>query len=1059
MAHHSPEEGADLGTTGKRDSDLPVREERGDAHRMRRAASLREGGEQFRLAQEALGIVTWVWDVRTDRVQWHGNPAALLGLARGAFSGRFAEYLACLHPEDLEGAKQTYVDCLQGRRPEYRAVERVIWPDGSLHWLETYGRGEYGPDGRARRMMGVIKDVSERKREEAARLKAEGLLAHVFEASPDYIVVARAADGRFVAVNTAFERATGYAAEDVIGRTAEDLRIWAHAGERRRWLAELRRQGGSLQDWPIELRARGGALLSGTMSTSLIDHDGDQLVICIVHDLTEIKGLERHARQSRHKYEALFAHSPNAIAIARRRDGVMLEVNEAWVRSTGHPRAAVVGRSALELGMWKDPGARPALVSRIEAEGAVTNFRTRFACRDGRVMDVILSGATLELDGEPCVVWSWNDVTEHRRNEEKAREAERKFAALFESSPIGLIVTRPRDRQVIEISDIALQILGLERAQALGTPSTGLAAILDTEHFEQLRLRALGGERVQGDLAVVRRDGRQMDLLLSTALVRLEGEPHFVVSFVDVTEQRRAERERVVADARYRRLFESAREGMFITAPDHTVLDVNPAGCEITGYGAGEIVGRSAAMLYGEEDMRRQPFRTDLAVRWRSVERVMTRRDGRRLDVEVAAGPMPDGNLLAIVRDITERKRSETLLMNVARGVSAEMGGAFFRSLVEHLARELGADYAFIGELVGDRDRVRTLAFVGDGSIVENAEYRLAGSPCINAVTQRGTVVYPERVAELFPEDLGLARRGIQAYVGTSLTGAGGAALGVLVVMHREPVQRGAYWASMIEIFAARAAAEIERARAEALVLRTNASLEEVVRERTAQLEEANRELESYNFSISHDLRQPLNAISGFSELLRESDGAGRGSPQEYVREIESNAARMEQMIEALLQLARAGRGALRREVIDVCAMVGAVVRDLPGGMAAVQVGELPGVLADPVLLRQVWSNLVGNALKYSRHSAAPRIEVGGERRGGRVEYFVRDNGVGFDMRHARRLFTAFHRLPSAADYEGTGVGLAIVERIVRRHGGSIAAQAEPGRGATFRFSLPDEVL
>jgi signal transduction histidine kinase len=276
--------------------------------------------------------------------------------------------------------------------------------------------------------------------------------------------------------------------------------------------------------------------------------------------------------------------------------------------------------------------------------------------------------------------------------------------------------------------------------------------------------------------------------------------------------------------------------------------------------------------------------------------------------------------------------------------------------------------------------------------------------------------------------------------------------------MHRRPVQRGTYWASMIEIFAARAAAEIERARAEALVLRTNASLEEVVRERTAQLEEANRELESYNFSISHDLRQPLNAIAGFSELLRDLHLTGRGDPLEFVREIEDNAARMEQMIEALLQLARAGRGALRREAVNVQDMVTSVARELPGG-AAVAVGELPEVHADPVLLRQVWTNLIGNALKYSRECAEPRVEIGGVRRDGVAEYHVRDNGVGFDMRHARQLFRAFHRLPTASGYEGTGVGLAIVERIVRRHGGAIRAEGEPGRGATFCFSLPDEHL
>lgn len=769
-------------------------------------------------------------------------------------------------------------------------------------------------------MMGVIKDVTGHKRREAALQKAEGLLSKVFDASPEYIVVARASDGRFIAVNAAFERATGYRAEDAVGRTADELGIWAVQGARQRWLAELRRRG-SVRDWPLELRARDGARLAGSMSTVLIEHDGDQLVICVVHDLTRLQGLERHARQSRDKYQALFAHSPNAIAIARRRDGVMLEMNEAWERS------------ALDLGVWHDLADRPELIARIEAQGAVTNFPTRLARRDGEVIDVLLSGATVELDGEACVVWSWNDVTE----------------------------------------------------------------------------------------------------------------------------QRRAERARLVADARYRRLFESAREGMFITAPDHTLLEANSAGCELTGYACAELVGRRASMFYTEADLRRRPLRTDMTVRWGTVERVMTRKDGRRIDVEVAAGPMPDGNILTIVRDITERKRSETLLMNVARGVSAEVGEAFFRSLVGHLARELGADYAFIGELVGE-DRVRTLAFVGDGAILQNAEYRLEGSPCINALHQRGTVVYPERVAELFPADEGLVRRGIQAYVGTSLIGAGGASLGVLVVMHRAPVQRGAYWASMIEIFAARAAAEIERARAETLVRRTNASLEEIVRERTSQLEAANRELESYNFSISHDLRQPLNAIAGFAELLREAGATAPGAAG-YVREIESNAARMEQMIEALLQLSRAGRVALQRSPVDTGALVESVWRDLTAASssARLEAGELPAAHADPVLLRQVWSNLLGNALKYSRNSAAPRIEVSGTRTAGGVEFRVRDNGVGFDMRHARRLFEPFQRLPSAAEFEGTGVGLAIVECILRRHGGRIWAESAAGRGATFRFTIPDE--
>ncbi|HEX5093847.1 MAG TPA: PAS domain-containing protein, partial [Burkholderiales bacterium] len=141
---------------------------------------LRERSEQFELAQEALGIVTWIWDIPADHVQWYGDASRLLGLAAGRFSGRFGDYLAQVHPQDAASARKTFVDCLKGLQPSYRAIERVCWPDGSVHWLETYGRAEYGSDGRAVRMAGVVKDVSEQQRSEAVRVWAEQMLAQVF---------------------------------------------------------------------------------------------------------------------------------------------------------------------------------------------------------------------------------------------------------------------------------------------------------------------------------------------------------------------------------------------------------------------------------------------------------------------------------------------------------------------------------------------------------------------------------------------------------------------------------------------------------------------------------------------------------------------------------------------------------------------------------------------------------------------------------------------------------------------------------------------------------------
>ncbi len=245
-----------------------------------------------------------------------------------------------------------------------------------------------------------------------------------------------------------------------------------------------------------------------------------------------------------------------------------------------------------------------------------------------------------------------------------------------------------------------------------------------------------------------------------------------------------------------------------------------------------------------------------------------------------------------------------------------------------------------------------------------------------------------------------------------------------------------------------------------------NVELDQRVQERTAELrdavselEEANRELDSFNFSISHDLRQPLNAIAGFSELLNENlDGESSGDALEFVHEIEINAGRMEQMIEALLSFARAGRGSVEKVEVDTRHLVDSVLRNLATSAplrARISVGELPTAQGDERLLRQVWTNLLGNAVKYSGKVPAPEIEINGTLANGMMEYTVRDNGVGFDMRDAEHIFGVFQRLPSSGGFEGSGVGLAIVQRIVHRHGGKVGAESAPGKGATFRFTLP----
>jgi light-regulated signal transduction histidine kinase (bacteriophytochrome) len=251
-----------------------------------------------------------------------------------------------------------------------------------------------------------------------------------------------------------------------------------------------------------------------------------------------------------------------------------------------------------------------------------------------------------------------------------------------------------------------------------------------------------------------------------------------------------------------------------------------------------------------------------------------------------------------------------------------------------------------------------------------------------------------------------------------------------------------------------------EHRKAEQMVNLLNEELEQRVAERTQQLEDVNQELESFSYSVSHDLRAPLRIINGFSALLIESYSAQLpGEAQRYLRTISDNAGRMGTLIDDLLNLARLTHQPLHKELVDVNRLVGQVVEELKrdNGERKVEIptAVLPYCYADPSLLKQVIVNLLSNAFKFTRGRNPGVIEIGGTNSDNERSYFVRDNGVGFDMAYADKLFGVFERLHRAEDFEGTGVGLSLVQRIIHRHGGRVWAEAKPNEGATFYFTVP----
>ncbi|MFL9815263.1 HAMP domain-containing protein [Stutzerimonas sp. VN223-3] len=252
-----------------------------------------------------------------------------------------------------------------------------------------------------------------------------------------------------------------------------------------------------------------------------------------------------------------------------------------------------------------------------------------------------------------------------------------------------------------------------------------------------------------------------------------------------------------------------------------------------------------------------------------------------------------------------------------------------------------------------------------------------------------------------------------------------------------------------------------ERRKADEALRALNAELESRVAARTAQLEESNHELESFSYSVSHDLRAPLRGMDGFSRILLEEYGPRLDAEGlRLIGVIRQNCASMGRLIDDLLAFSRLGRKQLSKTKVDMEDLVADVIAQLaavPGeDLPSIERGPLPTVACDPSLVRQVWTNLIANAVKFSKGRNTPQIRIWAEQRGREQVFVVADNGVGFDMDYYEKLFAVFQRLHGNDEFPGTGVGLATVKRIVVRHGGQVWAQAKPDQGATFYFSLPE---
>ena len=667
---------------------------------------------------------------------------------------------------------------------------------------------------------------------------------------------------------------------------------------------------------------------------------------------------------------------------------------------------------------------------------------------DGSIRYIKADSQTIKSsEGKPLRMIGTNfDITERKRILEAMQRSQ---SALEEAQRIAHIGSWDVDivNDVLFWSDEIFRIWEIDKTQFKAT----FAAFLETVHPEDRDKVAQAYNQAIIDKSLYQVEHR---LLFPDGRVKYideRGEPYFdederpvrfIGTSLDITERKRAE----TALTHLAAIVESSSDGIIGKTPDGIITSWNQGAEWIYGYSADEIIGKHVSVLAPSShhaeinDFQKKVLEGGTIVNYES-ERI--RKDGTLIQVALTLSPIRDksGNITGIstiARDISERKHMEAeLALAIAELKRSEQ---LFRSLAENSP-----------DVIIRYDREGRRIYV-------NPEFerfnRLSAQDVLGKTpVEISTELAP--VAKFFTEKLmAVMASGVVSRIDLSWEKDGKSMCWFVRAVPEfdadgKVVSALTIWSDITE-----------RKNAEDKINELNRNLELRVEERTAQLEAANKELEAFSYSVSHDLRSPLRAIDGFSRILLDEytdklDDEGK----RLLKVVRDNTSRMGQLIDDILNFSRTGRLELSFSEIDMEKLAHEVFEEIQPsagcGKLQVEIEAIPSCSGDCAMMRQVFVNLLSNAIKFTSLKERATIKVGGSTEGNEAVYFVRDNGAGFDMQYADKLFGVFQRLHSINEFEGTGIGLAIVKRIITRHGGRVWAESKVNEGSTIYFALP----